>query len=333
MSKKIKVSSKCIACGMCLTSPLMEEMPDGKAQPKGTGILTDHDERGFSKVVEGCPAKAITLESIVKRDKAQIIASAEKKIASFSLHVPTREELSYDRKYADFPVPGYVRGEERPEYSSYDRAKSAAQDAINQAMFSQRGAIVRNIVNNYCMDKLAPYTRYDETEKNFFYASNKKAEQLLSEIAGDIQSLNPQKKIPENMLKIQSRPDSGKDWEIKSLKEDILYQSDIIISREMSGEYYKLSYYVQDCDIDSQEVYAGKGMFGHDKYVDKYYFSKTRLAFEEIAKDIRSACDGSFNDVIVDEFALDMTNSLVERYEKRLKDELKSKVTELINQL
>jgi hypothetical protein len=90
---------------------------------------------------------------------------------------------------------------------------------------------------------LLPYTRYDETEKNFFYSSNKKAERLLAEIAGEMQSLEPQKKIPENMLCIQSRPDTKKDWEIKSLKEDTLNLSGAIISREMSGEYYKLSYY------------------------------------------------------------------------------------------
>lgn len=331
MSKRIRVSSICIACGMCLTSSLMEELPDGKAQPKGTGILSDQDEKDFLNVVEGCPAKAISLENIIKKDKTQIIALAEKKIASFSLHVPTKEELSYDKKYADFAVPGFVRGEDMPEYSSYNKAKSAAEDAINQAMFSQRGTIVRNILNNYCMDKLTPYTRYDETEKNFFYSSNQKAEQLLLEIASELHSLAPQKKIPENMMKIQSRPDSKSEWGMKSLKEDILYLSDAIISREMTGECYKLSYYAQDCDIDSTEIYAGQGMFGRDKYVDKYYFSKTRLAFEEIAKDIRSACDCSFNDVIVDGFALGVIKSLVEKYEKRLKDELNKKVAELKN--
>lgn len=329
MSKKIKVSSACIACGMCLVSPYIEELSDGKVRPKATGILPDEDEAGFLKILNDCPAKAISLEKTVKKNKEQIIAEAEKKITAFSLSAPTKKELAYDKKYADFPVPGFVRGEERPEYSSYSSAKSAAKEAINQAMFSQRGTIMRNIVNNYCMDKLAPYTRYDETDKNFFYSANKKAESILEEIAGELQSLNPQKKIPEYMLKIQSRPDTSKDWEIKSLKEDILYQSDVIISREMQGEYYTLASYADNCDIDSQEIYAGKGMFGREKYVDKYYFSKTKLAFEEIARDIRSACDGAFNDVIVDEFALGMTKSLVERYEKRLKDELNKKLLDL----
>lgn len=67
-------------------------------------------------------------------------------------------------------------------------------------------------------------------------------------------------------------------------------------------------------------------MFGRDKYVDKYYFSKTRLAFEEIAKDIRDACKGSFNDVIVEGFAYGMVKTLAEQYEKRLKEELKQKI-------
>lgn len=320
-----------MACGICLVSQYLEELPDGKVRPRGTGILTDRDESTFVKVMDNCPAKAISLESVIVKNKAEVIASAEQKIESFCLSAPTRKELSYEKKYAEFLVPVCVAGEDVPDYSSYNSAKSAAMRAIDQAMFSQRGAIVRNIVTNYSMDKLTPYTRYDETEKNFFFTANKKAEKLLAEIAGEFEMVNTQKKIPESLLKIQSRPDLRRDYEIKSLKEDILYLSDAIINEEMKGEYYELSYYVQDCDIDSMEMYEGTGLFGREKYVDKYYFSKTRLAFEEIAKDIRSACESSFNDIIVDGFSLGMTKSIAAKYEKRLKEELKNKLRMLIN--
>lgn len=320
-----------MACGMCLVSQYLEELPDGKVRPRGTGILTDRDQSTFVKVMDNCPVKAISLESVIVKNKAEVIASAEQKIASFCLSAPTRKELSYEKKYAEFLVPVCVAGEGVPDYSSYNSAKSAAMRAIDQAMFSQRGAIVRNIVTNYSMDKLTPYTRYDETEKNFFFTANKKAEKLLAEIAGEFEMVNTQKKIPESLLKIQSRPDLRRDYEIKSLKEDILYLSDAIINEEMKGEYYELSYYVQDCDIDSMEMYEGTGLFGREKYVDKYYFSKTRLAFEEIAKDIRSACESSFNDIIVDGFSLGMIKSIAAKYEKRLKEELKNKLRMLIS--
>lgn len=333
MPKKIKVNSECIGCGMCLVNSYMEELPDGKVQPKGTGILSEKDEATFMKVVNDCPANAISLEGVIAKSKGEIVSEAKKKIEMLKLLKPTKEELKYEEKYADFYVPEYVRGEDRAEYSSYERAKSAAKDAIDQAMYSQRGTIVKSIVNNYCIDKLTPYTRYDETERNFFYSSNKKAEKILAEIAGEFQTLNPAKKIPENMLTIQSRPDSKADWEMKSLKTDILYQADVILGRGMSGEYYKLSSYVQDCDIDSYEVYAGTGLFGRDRYVDKYYFHRTKNAFHEIAKDIQSACTSEFNDAVVEEFALPMTTRLAERYEKRLKDELLKKVDELKNYL
>lgn len=328
MSKKIKVNENCIACGMCLVSPFMEELPDGKAQAKGTGVLPADKESEFGKVINDCPAHAISLENAAQKSKAQILADAEKKIAAFHLHVPDCKELGYDKKYADFSVPVYAPGENQAKYSSYNQAKSAAEDAINQVMFSQKSMIVRNIVNNYCMDKLAPYTRYEEMDRNFYYSANKEAEQILKEIAGELQAVSPYASISGEMLKIKSRPDLSKDYEIKVLKEDLLYQSDVIISREMQGEYYQLSFYVQDCDIDSEEVYAGRGLFGGDKYVDKYYFYNTKAAFEEIAKDLRSACDGSFNDVIVDGCALSMVKSLVEKYEKRLKEELHRKVQE-----
>ena len=35
MAKKIVMSSGCIACGLCLSSPYMEEQEDGTAKIKG----------------------------------------------------------------------------------------------------------------------------------------------------------------------------------------------------------------------------------------------------------------------------------------------------------
>ena len=53
MSKKIIIDKrKCIACGLCTASPYIEELSDGKAQPKGTGILPFNQEAAFKEIIE-----------------------------------------------------------------------------------------------------------------------------------------------------------------------------------------------------------------------------------------------------------------------------------------
>lgn len=325
MSKKILVDSRCSGCGLCFGNPYLEEMPDGKAKVKGLGILAENDETSFKKVADMCPVNALSVLTIQAKTRDEIKKLAQQKIESFSLHRPTLDELKYDCSKISFPVPTYAVGQDRPQYSSYNSAKRAAEQAIDQAMFSQRGVIIKNIINDFIIEKLTPYIRYDEIDSNFYYASNRKAKQILTGIASEMKNSNPNVHITEELLKIETRPEEKKSW-IRTLTEDILYLSDVIISREMSGSYYRLSDYADYCDIDSEEVYAGTTLFGNDKYVDKWYFSKTRSAFEELAKDIRKACDYSFNDVVVKEFAVGITKSLVDEYERKLKDELKKKI-------
>jgi len=329
MGKKIVIDSGCIACGLCFSSPFIEELTDGKAGVKGVGILSDSDEAAFAKTMEACPVKAISLATMAVKSKDEVRKQIDSKLAGFKIDVPDRKELLFDSKYIDIQVPGFVYGEFQYEYSSYDRAKSAAKEAVDKAMYSQRKIIIQNIINNYSMDKLSPYVRFDASDKNFYYNANKKAEQVLKEILQEILLVKPDIAIPKELTSIQSSPDLKKDIWVKTITENLTDRAWCIIQDGMSGEYYSLSYYADDCDIDDMEVYAGKGLFGSDKYTKKYCYRRTKAAFDSIAKDIRDACNSYFNEDIVDFAVYGCVEHIVKEYAKLLQDELNQKANEL----
>lgn len=328
MAQKIIVSSGCIACGLCIGSPYIEETPEGTAVPKGSGILPDKEEMEFLKLLEGCPAKAISLETMKVKSKDGIIQYMNQTAAAFQLQEPSKEQLAFDEKNIVIPIPEYVKGEQTDMFSNYNRAKEAASDAVNRAMFSQRKTIIQNIINNYRIDKLMGYYEYKEAKDNFYYSANKTAQKLLDDWIREIQINHADIEIPEKVLLIQTRPVIKGDFGVEIIRDYLLSWADSILS-EMSGNGYRLSDYALNCDIDDTEVYEGTGMFGREKYVTKYYFKHTRAAFEEIAQDIRRACVSSFEEHIIDSGVWGIVKNIVEAYSKKLQEELKYKANEL----
>ena len=154
MSKKIIIDKrKCIACGLCTASPYIEELSDGKAQPKGTGILSFNQEAAFKEIIEICPENAITLQEAVLRSQDEIIKLMHKKISEFTLPMPKEKDFNFEDKYINIHIPCVL--DCYPKYPTYQKAKSAAKEAIDRAMFSKRKSIVQNIINNYRIDKLS----------------------------------------------------------------------------------------------------------------------------------------------------------------------------------
>lgn len=328
MAKKIIVSPGCIACGLCTVSSYIEEKPDGTVAPKGGVVLNGEEEAAFQKFVEECPAKVLKLETITSKTKQQIISQMDQEAEAFVLPIPTRESVSYEKEQIHINAPSIVYGEYHYDYSSYNRAKEAARQAIDKGFYSQRRTAVQNVINSYQVAKLSPYFEYKETSDNFYYLANQKAIKKLEDWGQEIRLNKPGVIIPEKFLTIQLRPDSKLIKEFQRfIKTGILDFADGILT-ELSDSVYSLSSYVDYCDIDDQEEYAGEGMFGRSKYVTKYCFTNTSAAFKEMKKDLEDACRYSFDERIVEQ-AYGVIKGIAEQYSKSLKEELKSKVSEL----
>lgn len=327
MAKKIVVLPGCIACGLCTASEYMEEKPDGTVVAKGGAVLSEREEAAFQKVMEECPAKVLSLESVVSKSRNEVISKIDKEAESFVISVPPKSSIAFDERYIQIHAPGGVPGEYAYDYSSYNRAKDAAKQAIDRAFYSQRRTAVQNVINDYRIDKLSGYYDYKETANNFYYQANQTAQKLLENWIQEIRLCKPGVTISEELRTIQARPNLRRNYVVQGIESDLLQFADSILA-ELSDSVYSLSSYVDYCDIDSDEVYAGEGMFGISKYVTKYCFSNTSEAFREMEKDLRWACQSSFSEKVVDQ-AYSYVKVIAEGYSKALKEELKNKAGEL----
>jgi hypothetical protein len=327
MAKKIIVLPGCMACGLCTVSSYIEEKPDGTVVPKGGVVLQDEEVSVFQQFVNECPARVLQLETVTSKTKQAIIAQMEQEAETFAFPIPTKESVSFEKEKIKIEVPSIVYGEYHYDYSSYNRAKEAAKQAIDSAFYSQRKTAVQNVINRYQIEKLSPYYDYKETADNFYYSANQKAQKKLDQWVQEILLYKPGITISEQLLKIQTRPDSTLKYYLSFIKTDILSFAGSILA-ELSDSVYSLSSYVDYCDIDSEEVYAGEGMFGRTKYVTKYCFSNTSEAFREMKKDLEGECRSSFDEKIVTQ-AYSVVKVLAEQYSKNLKEELKGKIGEL----
>lgn len=327
MAKKIVVLPGCMACGLCTASSYIKENPDGTVVPKGGVVLQEEEVSEFQTFVNECPAKVLQLETVTSKTKPQIIAQMEQEAETFALPIPTKESVSFEKEKIKIEAPAGVYGEYQYNYSSYNRAKEAAKQAIDRAFYSQRKTAVQNVINRYQIDKLSPYYDYKESADNFYYAANQAAQKKLDQWVQEVLLYKSGITIPEQLLKIQTRPDSTLKYYLSFIKTDILSFADSILA-ELSDSVYSLSSYVDYCDIDSDEVYAGEGMFGRTKYVTKYCFNHTSEALREMKKDLEGECRASFDEKIVTQ-AYSVIKVLVEQYSKNLKGELKGKIGEL----
>lgn len=328
MAKKIVVLEGCIACGLCTASEYIEEKADGTVAPKGGVVLGEEEEKTFQKFIEECPAKVLSVETAVSKTKEGIIACMEEGAESFELPIPAMESLYYEKEAMTINAPSIVYGEYRYEYSSYNRAKEAAKQAIDKGFYSQRKVAVQNVIKDYQVAKLSIYFEYKETPGNFYYEANERARKILESWAQEIRVNNPGVMISEELLRIETRPSSKLIKEFQRfIKTGILDFAGNILA-ELSDSLYSLSSYADYCDIDDQEEYAGEGMFGRSKYVTKYCFSNTSEAFKEMKKDLEDACKYSFNERIAEQ-AYGCVKGIVEQYSRDLKEELKSKAKTL----
>ncbi len=326
--KRIKISEKCMACGLCLCNKYIMETEEGKAKVEGAGIVEKKDINAIEELVANCPARAISLSTVQTISKEQLLKKLDQRIEQFSLAVPEREELEYDTDKANISIPYGISGEHQYKYSSYNKAKAALRAGLNQALFSRRKELVQEVISQYQSEVLYDYIEYKETKNNFYYNANKKAQNVLEQMIVDVKSCNPD--IKNLNLTIQTRPNKRELSEIEELSEYILYTANPIVN-DLSDSVYSLDSYVDYADIDEMDTYE-EGFRGRMKEVTKYCFTDTYKALEEMKKDIQSTLKWNFSEKTV-ELAYDSVKLIVRDYGKMLKRELEEKKDSLLAEL
>lgn len=328
MSKKIEIVKGCIACGLCLESNYMVESSDGTAEVKNAGIVKDEDIPQVKELILNCPAKVLSLSDIRAKSRTEIQKYIDSQISDFQLSIPPIDKIKYDTKNVYIPTPYSPNGEYDYKYSSSKQAMNEVRKIIDREMYSKRSQLVQNVINDYRVEKLSGYMQYQETDDNFYYQSNKKAELILKNIIKEILAIG-NVTVSEDFGIIALRPNSREMWGMDIINDGILHRAESIIS-ELTGEYYTLSSYVDYADWDDMDVYEiGTGMFGRDREVTKYCYKDVSKAYDEIAKDIVSALGWGFDEKVV-EFAYEGIENITKKYQEKLIEELKYKADKLL---
>lgn len=317
-------TNKCIACGTCFTiSNYIAETPDGKAIPKGTGMIPADAEHEIKNVISSCPVHIISLQAVKALCVSDLRQMIQTELRDFTVDRIDRSTLKFDTDAIYIPM-AFSPKQYQYDYSSYNRAKNAAGDEINRLMFSQRKSIIQDVLVQYKTQKLRPYYQYEQTNDNFFFQLECNAKTILMRIIDQIKIYKPDLSIPSNLLDLSVRPDKNDSFILIFTQNWFEESNSTRVLNELSGEYYTLNYYANLCDIDDMEMYTGTGLFGHEKYENKYAFKNLDCSFQELANDIKNACVSVISHESLDE-ACDMVSAIVENYSKKVKSVLNEK--------
>ena len=268
--KKVVVSEKCVACGICtLQTNLLKENSDGKVSVVEPGIVSEENILLIEKVITKCPVKAISLVKFGlvngkgKEGLKELLAFVKNKLYNYKVEFPLPKEYEFNK--TEFQVhTAYGQGEYSYEYSSDDRAMRAGLREFDRVMYSQRRAIIQQLLVEYKTKKLNKYSYYEDKNDNFYYSTNKKIENLLKEIIEEAKGLSNDISFPSGFEKFEVIPKFGISGD-EINRELIVYQlrhiEELWFVQDIMNELESLSWYDTYIDTDYMEDYRGRDVY------------------------------------------------------------------------
>lgn len=268
--KKVVVSETCVACGICtLQTNLLKENPDGKVIALEPGIVSEENISLIERVISECPVKAISLvkcglvNAKGKEGLKELIEFIKNKLYNYKIEFPLPEEYEFNKTEFQTPT-AYGRGEYSYEYSSDDKAMRAGLREFDRVMYSQRRAIIQQLLVEYKTKKLNKYSCYEDKKDNFYYSTNRKIENLLKEIIEEAKELSNNILFPQGFEKLEVIPKFGIDGD-EFNKELNFYQlrhiEELWFVQEIMNELESLNWYDTYIDTDYMEDYRGKDVY------------------------------------------------------------------------
>ncbi|ENQ3078682.1 hypothetical protein ACEOWG_001879 [Bacillus cereus] len=260
--KKISVSDKCVACGVCVVnSEFLIEAANGCAMPKELGLITAEQYIKFQEVINDCPVNAISVEDelISALDGADALIKLKtminEKIKNYKIPYPNREE--YDFNYKNYEAPSLIsQGLSKTTYKSYDKANNEGFYVFKNTMYSQQKALIQAVCVEYKTRQLKKFAYYEKEKGNYYYDINMEISKMLEESVTLGRAISGNKmNLPADFCNFEVGPDKGFDgdtwgWALRNLEQfdwtgkmedEDFYRT--YINVEEYGDEYKYSLY------------------------------------------------------------------------------------------
>ncbi len=334
--REIIVSDKCIGCGQCvMESKYLEETPDGNAKFISGGDVIDSDVDAVNKVIQSCPAQALSMKETSATNERgtaaikEIIDKLNEDIKNVKIPRITESDIPFkeDEYYLS---PPFSSKEYDACYKSESQARSAARDEFERLMYRESAfrPMIKKIFIEYKTKVLKPYYTYENTEKSYYYKFNMQYARKLGVYYSDIiKAVGNSNALPESWKEFAIFPATGKGSEADEYDPvrffDLRSTSSGIMTEMRSDQYTSLSYYVDQMDYDYNEEYLGEGLFG-SKTKEKWYFSGFSTEAEEFVKDLKSAM--KLADPGIEGSGVSVVNAAIDMYEDKVKRTLRERV-------
>lgn len=317
----LKVNSKCIMCGSCLSlgCDFLVEKSDGRVEVRDNTFLKP-DSTDLKSLIDICPVQAFEYDKNVKiESKTEQLAKIKEQLRNWKgINSVTVKDIPFKEEKYSMSMP-YIVGSSYI-YSSDRAAINAAETQFNNAAYSKINVFILQVISQYRADMVSPYYTYGPDTSSVYYKENQKIILLLKQA----EKLS-EKKLSSNFSDFDIYPSS--DCCYKMLNKGELVGDNLVgrVRDEFdSGSYSSLRSYRMYYDWDDMEMYVGRGMFGKDKYDNKYCYRSLVEATRELEKDLRSALKYKTDDI--QEHAVGIINVLVDVYNRKAKEEIIKKI-------
>lgn len=267
--RKITVNDECLACGLCINEcDWLVENEEGKAIAKDNIFLTSKDMDLFEKVKSICPVSAIGIKNCGRTTTEgeeglkELLQIVKDLVENYEIKMPDSKEYYFDKEGYSVPK-GYSSREYKYEYKSDSKAEYAGLKEFNRIMYSQRRALIQQILTQYKVNEVYKFFEDSDNEVNYFNKINIEFINLLHEIIYEAKVIEENLEFDE-MLFEYIEPEFGRKGD-KFDEEMYVYQirhlEEIWLTDNIINELEDLNWFDVYVNTDYMENSRGKDIY------------------------------------------------------------------------
>lgn len=325
--RKLKITSECLSCGACtILSDYISENTDGTIYAKNDMIIKEKDLNNIEEVIESCPVKAIQIENSGISNKSgkegllELKNILESEFNNYKFEKPSYDSYKFDKNLYSVPT-AYGSNERRYSYKSDSKAISEGLREFDRIMYSQRRALVQQLLVQYKNNTLRKFTEYIKEPGNYYYDILSKVNNRIKQFIEEAKILSNNKiNFPEGFEEKEIEPIFGIKGD-KFNREVFVYPlkhlEEMWIVDNIVNELDPLYEHEIYINTDDMEIYNGR------KEVDMYCYD-LREVTNYLAKWILYETESVVNSYEgVKEFIEQISTQILAPMEKYLSEKVK----------